>query len=276
MVYSFLLTCLDCLRRRTRSITNKWYPGWSVKGCCHSITQGQLGVFGDLVSPAEWWASSWAAPWWRLGGGQSVDGLGTGMRNFVSYQCSGHGPFQLLNLGGLGYGLERTIIETKIGGSALGEDLVAMERHYQKWLESIEHHVCMGHWLIGRDGNVSPRRATLHRETTVKGEKCEKIILQTTLFQNSDRGVEWLIAPSCNQSEQVVSSRTMERDVVQRVAPPIAWWHDQLHDQSCERVMNDHTQLVMYDCSCLRLHLGQIATKCTIQKSYHPVWLWFT
>ena len=54
------------------------------------------------------------------------------MRNFVSYQCSGHGPFQLLNLGGLGYGLERTIIETKIGGSALGEDLVAMERHYQK------------------------------------------------------------------------------------------------------------------------------------------------
>ena len=26
------------------------------------ITQGQLGVVDDLVSPAEWWASSWAAP----------------------------------------------------------------------------------------------------------------------------------------------------------------------------------------------------------------------
>ena len=57
-----LLTCLVCLRRRTRSITNDRSPGWSVLRCCHGITQGQLGVVDDLVSPAEWWASSWAAP----------------------------------------------------------------------------------------------------------------------------------------------------------------------------------------------------------------------
>ena len=25
-------------------------------GCCHDIT---LGIFDDLVGPAEWWASSW-------------------------------------------------------------------------------------------------------------------------------------------------------------------------------------------------------------------------
>ena len=54
--------CLVCLRRRTRSITNDRSPGWSVLRCCHGITQGQLGVVDDLVSPAEWWASSWAAP----------------------------------------------------------------------------------------------------------------------------------------------------------------------------------------------------------------------
>ena len=30
--------------------------------CCHGITQGQLGVVDDLVSPEEWWASSLAAP----------------------------------------------------------------------------------------------------------------------------------------------------------------------------------------------------------------------
>ena len=54
--------CLVCLRRRTRSITNDRSPGWSVFRCCHGITQGQLGVVDDLVSPAEWWASSWAAP----------------------------------------------------------------------------------------------------------------------------------------------------------------------------------------------------------------------
>ena len=59
---SALLTCLVCLRRRTRSITNDRSPGWSVLRCCHGITQGQLGVVDDLVSPAEWWASSWAAP----------------------------------------------------------------------------------------------------------------------------------------------------------------------------------------------------------------------
>ena len=56
-----LLTRLVCLRRRTRSITNDRSPGWSVLRCCHGITQGQ-GVVDDLVSPAEWWASSWAAP----------------------------------------------------------------------------------------------------------------------------------------------------------------------------------------------------------------------
>ena len=56
------LLCLVCLRRRTRSITNDRSPGWSVLRCCHGITQGQLGVVDDLVSPAEWWASSWAAP----------------------------------------------------------------------------------------------------------------------------------------------------------------------------------------------------------------------
>ena len=55
-----LLTCLVCLRRRTHSITNDRSPGWSVLRCCHGITQGQLGVVDDLVSPAEWWASSWA------------------------------------------------------------------------------------------------------------------------------------------------------------------------------------------------------------------------
>ena len=32
-------------------------------GCSHGITQGHLGIFDDLVSPAEWWASSWAAPY---------------------------------------------------------------------------------------------------------------------------------------------------------------------------------------------------------------------
>ena len=60
--YVYMLTCLVCLRRRTRSITNDRSPGWSVLRCCHGSTQGQLGVVDDLVSPAECWASSWAAP----------------------------------------------------------------------------------------------------------------------------------------------------------------------------------------------------------------------
>ena len=34
-----LLTCLGCLRRRTRSITNEWSPGWSILCCYHGITQ---------------------------------------------------------------------------------------------------------------------------------------------------------------------------------------------------------------------------------------------
>ena len=56
------LLALVCLRCRTRSITNDRSPCWSVLRCCHGITQGQLAVVDDLVSPAEWWASSWAAP----------------------------------------------------------------------------------------------------------------------------------------------------------------------------------------------------------------------
>ena len=56
------VACLVCLLRRTRSITNDRSPGCSVLRCCHGITQGQLGVVDDLVSPEEWWASSWAAP----------------------------------------------------------------------------------------------------------------------------------------------------------------------------------------------------------------------
>ena len=31
-------------------------------GCYHGITQGHLDIFDDWVCPAEWWASSWAAP----------------------------------------------------------------------------------------------------------------------------------------------------------------------------------------------------------------------
>ena len=57
-----LLTCLVCLRRRTRSITNERSPGCSILRCCHGIAQGQLGVIDDLVGPAEWWTSSWAVP----------------------------------------------------------------------------------------------------------------------------------------------------------------------------------------------------------------------
>ena len=71
-------TCLGCLRRRTRSITNEWSPGCSIMCSFHGITQGHLGVFDDLVGPAGWWSSSWATPWWRWGGGQNVDGLGAG------------------------------------------------------------------------------------------------------------------------------------------------------------------------------------------------------
>ena len=56
------LLCLVCLRRRTGSTTNDRFPGWSVLRCCHGITQGHMGVVDDLVSPAESWASSWAAP----------------------------------------------------------------------------------------------------------------------------------------------------------------------------------------------------------------------
>ena len=51
---TYLLTCLVCLRRRTRSTTNDRSPCWSVLRCCHGITQGQLGVVDDLVSQAEW------------------------------------------------------------------------------------------------------------------------------------------------------------------------------------------------------------------------------
>ena len=60
--FSMLLTCLVCLRRRTRSITNERSPGCSILRCCHGIAQGQLGVIDDLVGPAEWWTSSWAVP----------------------------------------------------------------------------------------------------------------------------------------------------------------------------------------------------------------------
>ena len=59
---AYLLTCLCCLRRRTRSITNERSPGCSIFRCCHGIAQGQLGVIYDLVGPAEWWTSSWAVP----------------------------------------------------------------------------------------------------------------------------------------------------------------------------------------------------------------------
>ena len=74
-----LLTCLICLRRRTRSITNEWSPRWSILCYYHGITQGHLSIFDDLVSPAEWGSSSWAAPWWRWGGGQNVHGLCAGV-----------------------------------------------------------------------------------------------------------------------------------------------------------------------------------------------------
>ena len=50
-------------------------------GCCHGITQGHLCIFDDLVSPAEWWASSWA------GGSQNVDGLGAGLQTTVQNIC---------------------------------------------------------------------------------------------------------------------------------------------------------------------------------------------
>ena len=46
-----LLTCLVCLRRRTRSITNERSPGRAVMGCCHGITQAHLGVSDDFVGP---------------------------------------------------------------------------------------------------------------------------------------------------------------------------------------------------------------------------------
>ena len=78
-LFQILFTCFGCLRLRTRSITNEWSPWWYIMSCCHGITQGHLGVFDDLVSPAEWWASSWAAPWWRWDGGQNVNGLGAGV-----------------------------------------------------------------------------------------------------------------------------------------------------------------------------------------------------
>ena len=53
------------------------------------------------------------------------------------------------------------------------------------------------------------------------------------------------VAKSCDKSGQVSNSRFTERDVVQRVAPPIVRWHDQLHDQSCHCVIRDNPQLVM-------------------------------
>ena len=80
LCYKDQLTCLGCLRRRTRSITNEWSPGCSIMRCCHGITRGHLGVFDNLVGPAEWWTSCWAAPWWRRGGGQNVDGLSAGLQ----------------------------------------------------------------------------------------------------------------------------------------------------------------------------------------------------
>ena len=49
-------------------------------GWCHGITQGHLRIFHDMVSPAEWWSSSWSAPRCRWGGGQNVDGLGAGLQ----------------------------------------------------------------------------------------------------------------------------------------------------------------------------------------------------
>ena len=87
------LPCIVCLRRRTRSITNEWSPGWSVMCCCHGITQGHLCICHDhnghdLVSPAEWWSFSWAAPWWRWGGGHSVDGLGAGLQTADVSECT--------------------------------------------------------------------------------------------------------------------------------------------------------------------------------------------
>ena len=74
-----LLTCLICLRRRTRIITNEWSPRWSILCCYHGITQGHLSIFVDLVSQVEWGSSSWAAPWWRRWGGHNVHGLCAGV-----------------------------------------------------------------------------------------------------------------------------------------------------------------------------------------------------
>ena len=47
-----------------------------------------MGVVDDLVSPAEWWASSWASPRRRWGGGQNVDGFGAGMQTADVAECT--------------------------------------------------------------------------------------------------------------------------------------------------------------------------------------------
>ena len=61
--------------------------------------------------------------------------------------------------------------------------------------------------------------------------------------------IERLVVPPfvklCDKSRQFASSRTTERDVILRVAPPIVRWHDQLHDESCHCVIRDNPQLVV-------------------------------
>ena len=56
-------------------------------GWCHGFTQGHLRIFHDMVSPAEWWSSSWTAPRRRWCGGQDVDGLGAGLQDVVPGPC---------------------------------------------------------------------------------------------------------------------------------------------------------------------------------------------
>ena len=77
LLLHFVSTCLlACVAGHVPPRTSDLQNGLSWVAVTASLEDRALCIFGNLVSPAEWWSSSWTAPWWRWVGGQNVDGLG--------------------------------------------------------------------------------------------------------------------------------------------------------------------------------------------------------
>ena len=112
--------------------------------------------------------------------------------------------------------------------------------HDQSWYPATDHTITSG--ILRKNARSILASAT---NRTINRGNSRPIVDQSWHL----RSIVQLVVPpgaeSCDKPWQFASSRTTERDVVRRVAPPFARWHDQLHDQSWHCVIRDHPQLVV-------------------------------